>query len=381
VPFVNAITAANRPVRGGRYEVTWQTDPWGPKAPFRLDPVTDLAGTVASSLNDAMAKATTVSTTAAADAAIVGRTLRRARVPFTVTFRSSEGVSHPVRVAALPRPATQGNTRLLGSGNDTVRVAVPDSVWLPGDTLVLLHNIERDSIVGAGATAFTVTRTETIDGATVQSPILIQKDSVGARVSVQCATTGLNRPAVDVNTCNPLVLLSRGATTPGNQTSESLAGGYLPVQSGWKQVFELTRLFEPKSVVRFTATPFTTANTVTKADLQRVNVVPNPYLVRSNNDVMNSANNSTNPNITFTNVPAEGTLRIFSVSGQFLQELKWTSGDLKRSGNDAPYGDLLYNLRTREGLELGSGLYLYVLTATGKTGGNQTQSGKFVIIR
>ncbi|MEN9507620.1 MAG: hypothetical protein RLZZ621_183, partial [Gemmatimonadota bacterium] len=47
-PFVNAITAANRPVRGGRYEVTWQTDPWGPKAPFRLDPVADLAGTVAS---------------------------------------------------------------------------------------------------------------------------------------------------------------------------------------------------------------------------------------------------------------------------------------------------------------------------------------------
>jgi hypothetical protein len=120
---------------------------------------------------------------------------------------------------------------------------------------------------------------------------------------------------------------------------------------------------------------------VTKADLKRVNVVPNPYLVRSNNDVMNSANNSTTPNITFTNVPAEGTLRIFSVSGQFLQEIKWTGSDLQRSGNDAPYGDLLYNLRTREGLELGSGLYLYVLTATGKSGGNQTQSGKFVIIR
>ena len=80
-------------------------------------------------------------------------------------------------------------------------------------------------------------------------------------------------------------------------------------------------------------------------------------------------------------MPAEGTLRIFSVSGQFLQELKWGPKDLQLAGNDAPYGDLQYNLRTREGLELGSGLYLYVLTATGNNGGNQTQSGKFVIIR
>jgi hypothetical protein len=298
-----------------------------------------------------------------------------------VTFRSSEGQTHPVRIAAVPRPAAQGNTRLLGTGNDTVRVAVPDSIWLPGDTVVLIHNIERDSTVGTGATAFTVVKSETIDGTTIQSPIYIQKDSVGARISVQCATTGLNRPAVDVNTCNPLVLLTRGATTPGNQTSESLAGGYLPVQAGWKQAFELTRPFEPRSVVRLTATPFGTANAVSKKELQRVTVVPNPYLVRSNNDVMNTANNATTPNITFTGVPSEGTLRIFSVSGQFLQELTWTAKDLQLSGNDAPFGDLQYNLRTREGLELGSGLYLFVLTATGPNGGNQTQSGKFVIIR
>ncbi|MFO0095432.1 MAG: hypothetical protein ACK54K_14120, partial [Gemmatimonadaceae bacterium] len=171
------------------------------------------------------------------------------------------------------------------------------------------------------------------------------------------------------------------ATTPGNQTSEALSGGYLPVQAGWKQVFELTRQFGPNSIVRMTATPFTTDNVVSKAELRRVNVVPNPYLVRSNNDVMNTANNSTTPNITFTGVPSEGTLRIYSVSGQFLQELKWTPADLQQSGNPNAFGDLPYNLRTREGLELGSGLYLFVLTATGEKGGNQVQRGKFVIIR
>lgn len=380
-PFVNAITGANRPVRGGRYEINWQTDPWGPQAPFRLDPVADLQGTVSASLAEATSRATTVTTTSAADAAIVGRPLRRARVPFSVNFTSSEGQSQPVRIAALPRPAATGNTRLLGSGNDTVRVAVPDSVWLPGDTLVLLHNIERDSTVGTGATAFVVVGTQTVDGVAVQGPLQVQRDSVGARIAVQCGTAGLSRPAADVITCNPLVLLSRGATTPGNQTSEALSGGYLPVQAGWKQVFELTRQFGPNSIVRMTATPFTTNNVVSKAELRRVNVVPNPYLVRSNNDVMNTANNSTTPNITFTGVPSEGTLRIYSVSGQFLQELKWTPADLQQSGNPNAFGDLPYNLRTREGLELGSGLYLFVLTATGEKGGNQVQRGKFVIIR
>ncbi|MBL0937354.1 MAG: hypothetical protein IBJ03_00555 [Gemmatimonadaceae bacterium] len=380
-PFVSAITGANRPVRGGRYEITWLTDPWGPRAPFRLDPVADLQGTVTASLNEATGRATNISSTTAADAAIVGRTLRRARVPFTVTFISSEGTSHPVRLAAFPRPAGTGNTRLLGSGTDTVRVAVADSVWLPGDTVAFLHNIERDSTVGTGATAFTVVAPRTIDGITVNAPVAVQRDSVGARVGVQCGTGGLSRPAADVITCNPLVLLSRGATTPGNQTSEALAGGYLPVQAGWKQVFELTRAFDPRSVIRFTATPFTALGTVTKRDMERISVVPNPYLVRSNNDQMGTSDRNTQSRIQFIGVPPEGTLSIFSVSGQFLQKLTWTASDLQRSGNDSPNGDLSYDLRTREGLELASGLYLYVLTATGEQGGNQVHRGKFVIIR
>jgi len=382
VPFVQAITSANRPVRGGRYEINWLTDPWGPGAPFKLDPAASLQATVSASISDAVSKATTITTTAAGDVALAGRTLRRARLPFTVTFTNSEGQTQPVRVAAVPRPASIGNTRLLGTGPDTVRIAVPDSVWLPGDTLLMLHNIERDSVVGTGAAAFTVVRNETIDGTAIQSPLYIQKDSVGARIAIQCSTTGLGtRASAEQTTCNPLVLLSRGATVPGNQGAETLAGGYLPVAAGWKQVFELSRSFDPRSVLKFTATAFATDNVVSKSELQRVNVVPNPYLVRSNNDLIGTSNNTTTPQITFTGVPSEGVLRIYSVSGQFLQELIWTKSNLILSGNDAAYGDLAYNLRTREGLEISSGLYVYVLTATGTKGGNQVQRGKFVIIR
>ena len=41
----------------------------------------------------------------------------------------------------------------------------------------------------------------------------------------------------------------------------------------------------------------------------------------------------------------------------------------------------LRRLRTREGLDMGSGLYLYVLTATGPGANGQVARGKFVIIR
>jgi hypothetical protein len=38
-------------------------------------------------------------------------------------------------------------------------------------------------------------------------------------------------------------------------------------------------------------------------------------------------------------------------------------------------------LRTREGTDLSSGLYIYVITATGAGGKKQTARGKFVVIR
>jgi hypothetical protein len=74
-------------------------------------------------------------------------------------------------------------------------------------------------------------------------------------------------------------------------------------------------------------------------------------------------------------------LRIYSVSGQLMQQLSWTASDLVASGNNSPHGDLPYNLRTREGLDLGSGLYLFVLTARGPNANGKVARGKFVVIR
>lgn len=369
-PQVQKITGKR--TLGGAYTLTWQTDPWGSGSPFRLDPVANLQGAVTASLGDAASKATTVTETSAAVSALVGastaRPLQRVRVPFTMTFRRADGTTEPVKFAMLKRSS---NTRLLGSGTDTIRVTVPDSLWLPGDTLIALHKVERDSTVGTGATKFTVVQA---DGNNGFRPVPVLVDSIGIdKFLVACsggaAGSGV-RPSADANTCNPLVINSRGA---------SASGGYLPVAAGWYQFFELGRAFTPRSAVQLVATPFTTKTAISQADLERVSVVPNPYLARSDLDQLSGR--TATARIYFTGVPEEGVLRIYSVSGQYLQEITWNKSDLTYQGNNSPSGDLPYNLRTREGLDMASGLYLYVLTATGTSGNGLIHRGKFVIIR
>ena len=381
-PIIASATANPNPKRsrGGGYSLTWLTDPWGPGAPFLLDPPGELQGKVNTSLTAVARLATTITDTSARFAAMAlatpARPLVRVRVPFTMTFTDPEdGRVEQVRFAMLRRPDGIARTRLLGSGTDTLRVTVPDTLWMPGDTLYVIQKLLRDSTVLIAGARVPVVVPENIGGVQGFRPIQVLVDSIGLnKFLVACnsgaAQSGTRANTFDATTCNPLVINSRGAT---------LAGGYLPVAAGWKQNFELTRTFDPRSVVQLVATPFTTGNEITKAALERVSVVPNPYIVRS--DVDDLSGRTATAKIIFTGVPDQGILRIYSVSGQFLQELTWTASNLIYTGNSVASGDLPYNLRTREGIDLGSGLYLYVLTATGPMGKDQVQRGKFVVIR
>jgi hypothetical protein len=110
-------------------------------------------------------------------------------------------------------------------------------------------------------------------------------------------------------------------------------------------------------------------------------VVPNPYIVQSQFDQIGTNRTRIEARVRFVNVPDEGMLRIYSVSGQLLQQLTWTPADLIASGDNSPHGDLPYNLRTREGLDLGPGLYMFVLTPKGENASSMVARGKFVVIR
>ncbi|MBN2414562.1 hypothetical protein JXO52_01905 [bacterium] len=104
--------------------------------------------------------------------------------------------------------------------------------------------------------------------------------------------------------------------------------------------------------------------------LKKVKVVPNPYVATN---AMEPAVGNWRLNqrrrIIFTNIPAECTIRIFTVSGVLVDEID--------VNNDADNGLVHWDLLTKEGLEVAAGMYLYHLKA--KTG--DEQMGKFAIIK
>jgi hypothetical protein len=107
-----------------------------------------------------------------------------------------------------------------------------------------------------------------------------------------------------------------------------------------------------------------------RQSIKNVRVVPNPYVVFTP-----YGTGVTRP-LLFTHVPARGTLRIYTVSGQFVQQLTWTEQDL----NDT--GDLEWDLRTREGNTIAAGMFLFMITGEDTNGRSLgSHMGKFVVIR
>lgn len=105
--------------------------------------------------------------------------------------------------------------------------------------------------------------------------------------------------------------------------------------------------------------------------LKKVKVVPNPYIATN---ALEPALANTNFNqrrrIMFTHVPAQCTIKIFSVSGVFIDEINVENAN----DNGIAYWDLL----TKDRIELAAGMYVYHLKAT-KTG--DEIMGKFAIIK
>ena len=102
-----------------------------------------------------------------------------------------------------------------------------------------------------------------------------------------------------------------------------------------------------------------------------IRVVPNPYVM---SNMMEEA--VTNPylnqrrKIIFTNIPAQCNIKIFTVSGVLVDEIKV---------NNSPENGLIHwDMLTRESLEIAAGMYIYHVEAS-ETG--DTKIGKFAVIK
>jgi len=165
--------------------------------------------------------------------------------------------------------------------------------------------------------------------------------------------------------CNPVIF-----NTPGGS-------GYNSMNNGDETRFHYYVGFRPTTEYAFDVSAAVTGDqitAVTDSALGLIRVVPNPFVIYSSYQT-----SVTNSMVAFTNLPARGALRIYTVAGQFVQQINWEPSDLEGEG------DLFWNLRTREGIDIASGLYIWVVTAPSNpndpTSAPLQARGKFVVIR
>jgi len=105
--------------------------------------------------------------------------------------------------------------------------------------------------------------------------------------------------------------------------------------------------------------------------MEQIRVVPNPYVMTNEMEpwVQNQYLNQRR-RIAFTHLPAQCTIKIFTVSGTLVDEI-----DVNNLSSD---GIIHWDLRTREGLDIAAGMYIYHVKAEA-TGDEKI--GKFAVIK
>lgn len=367
---------------GGFYRVKWSGDSWGSAGnTLRFDVASVMQPIVTSALagRPVTTVADTDATAQALKAVLIAtpsngvpvntRPLIAAKMPFKFLGADGTPVSHILMLQRhIPGNIADSllkNSRLIGTSGDTARVIIPPDVWMPGDSLYVFEKIMTDSTATVGGVSAVITHDSVVNGTHQQLPIQVPRELLSMRAVLFCSSNSTPSRF----TCNPLALGTRAST------------GYLPYQNGMEYRFLLNRLFDQNSEVSLTAQPVKAAALpLTKTDGKHIYVVPNPYVVQSSFDQI-ASNRTSLSQLRFVNVPQEGMMRIYSISGQLVQQLSWTAADLINTGNGTPNGDLPYNLRTKEGLALASGVYLYVIEARGANANGLVAKGKFVVIR
>ena len=370
-PTIRWLDATNRDSLGyGRYKIEFNDTEFGPLAPFRYDPrnAAAIRATYTESLNGRGIADATVTTAAAAAAMNAGlnRTnittdsLAALTLPFTVR---NLRFGRPVSVVALrnAHPASA----LLGSSSDTVRVPVPSNRWIPGEQLYFLESVPSyryDTL----STAPLVRRIRRLANGDPDTTSVFKMTWGPVRL-------GCDLPAAPVTptaSCNPLTGFAATGYTLANKNQSYDLIWYAPLRG--LVTADVTLL--PEAAGEQIAS-------VPSSALGNVRAVPNPYIMYSEYEQTNGTKR-----MMFVGLPPKGNLRIFTASGQFVQQINWVEADLEKNCRATTAttqcvatGDLTWNMRTREDKEIGPGFYMFVVS-TDVGGRKQEKIGKFVII-
>lgn len=144
-----------------------------------------------------------------------------------------------------------------------------------------------------------------------------------------------------------------------------------PIESRGSLQLVTTKPFGRNDAFQFTMTGAKINTEQAKADLDKIRVVPNPYVVTHIGEPRLLSTQTSGRGeriIRFTHVPPGSKISIFTVRGELVRTL--TQDDLYN-------GDVSWNLRTSENLDAAYGVYIYVVEAP-EVG---TKTGKFALIK
>lgn len=111
-----------------------------------------------------------------------------------------------------------------------------------------------------------------------------------------------------------------------------------------------------------------------KSELDDILVIPNPYKVANIYEPeITQTNLQHNRELHFTGMPAPSTLRIFTASGTLIREINIEPSDL----TGAYGGTYIWNMLTKDNLEISYGIYLYHVEVPGIG----EKVGKFAVIK
>jgi len=98
------------------------------------------------------------------------------------------------------------------------------------------------------------------------------------------------------------------------------------------------------------------ANPVALASGQaKISVKPNPYKKKA---LFDNATDAYDHKVTFYNLPPKAKITILDVSGQLIKELYFES-------NEPNNGSMFWDMFSKDGVEVASGLYIYVVEYSG----------------
>ncbi|MBN2425907.1 MAG: hypothetical protein JXR46_05425 [Calditrichaceae bacterium] len=149
------------------------------------------------------------------------------------------------------------------------------------------------------------------------------------------------------------------------------ASGYRIPDNGDQANIILSKPFLSSDMFRFIAKSAKINQSLAAQDMNKIKVVPNPYLAAAFWEPQNQYNSGRGErSIHFTHLPQKCTIRIYTVNGELVDTIEH---DSKLNGGSTAYWDLL----TKDNLSISYGIYIFHVDAPGIG----EKIGKFAVIK